>query len=316
MNSTKHISQIILPSLDSQVTDSNENSTGTDLDYLTELKMLVDEKVEALENKEWINHAYKRNMICTKARSTLQKSGNSTLEELNFCFPDYDHREWIERQEASDREREAEQSKAGKPEPRTGQPPTRRQAEQRLNNSSIPQDDSDEIKLSKKDWKWLEKANHSLGGRLFYRCGVTPLFMEFDLELGISDSPHRRRLLDYLSLHCDISTGITSEVTVGELSDKLQCGKDKIRESIKWLVKKGVLEYSNGYIYPKHYTTGVVFVLPFVKDAYETKKKANALRTKTGISYRELWERREEFGFGLKGGGECEAEGVRPPSSS
>ena len=114
-------------------------------------------------------------------------------------------------------------------------------------------------------------------------------------------------VLPFTSLR--ISTRITSEVTVGELSDKLACGKDKIREGMKWLVKKGVLEYSDGYIYPKHYTTGVVFGLPFVKDAHETKRKANALRSKTRISYRELWERREEFGFVVKGGGEAEGKG-------
>ena len=83
--------------------------------------------------------------------------------------------------------------------------------------------------------------------------------------------------------------------------------------SIKWLVKKKVLEYSENYTYPQHYTTGVVFVLPFVRETYEVKAKANALRTKTGIAYGELWERREEFGFGVKGGGEAEGRGGKTP---
>ena len=295
---SKHISQIALPGIDPQATDSTENGTGTNSDYLEKLKALVDEKVETNPSEYGIENDYVRYRFCFGARRTLGKTGELTLEELDYCFPEYkdDNAAYLqsrpETKESSDNE--SPQSSA------PTHPPTRQQVEQRLNNPSQSKDDSDKPKLSKKDWEWIEKANHPLGGGLFYGGGVTPQFMELDLKLGISDSPHRRRLLDYLGIHCDLKKGITSEVTVGELSDKLQCGKDKIRESIKWLVKKEVLEYSNGYAYPKHYTTGVVFVLPFVRESYEVKAKANGLRTKTGIPYRELWERREEFGFGVK----------------
>lgn len=288
MNSTKHISQIILPSLDSQVTDSNENSTSTDLDYLTELKSRTDKLAENWKGEFGVKESYlARLKIVRQAKQELRDDILPTKEELDYCFPGCEHPE-------------ARQEPPAPQKPEPTHPPTRQQVEQRLNNPAQSKDDSDKPKLSKKDWEWIEKANHPLGGRLFYGGGVTPQFMELDLKLGISDSPHRRRLLDYLGIHCDLKKGITSEVTVGELSDKLQCGKDKIRESIKWLVKKEVLEYSNGYAYPKHYTTGVVFVLPFVRESHEVKAKANGLRTKTGIPYRELWERREEFGFGVK----------------
>ena len=311
---TKHISTIISPSITPQADDDTTPFT-TDAEYLNRLKALVDEKVEELEkleDKGWIDHDYKRDQICSHAKRILKQAGSPTLEELNHCFSDRDHTEWIQKRDEGEKRREAEKAEANKP--RTTQAPTRKQVEARLKDP--PAAETDAIKLSQKDWEWLEKANHPLGGRLFYGGGITPLFMELDLKLGISDSPHRRRLLDYLSLHCDIKTGITSEVTVGALSDKLQCGKDKIREGIKWLVKREVLEYSENYAYPEHYTTGVVFVLPFVREAHEVKAKANALRTKTGIAYRELWERRVEFGFGVKGGGEAEGEGVEPPSSS
>ena len=43
---SKHISQIALPGIDPQATDSTENGTGTNSDYLEKLKALVDEKVE------------------------------------------------------------------------------------------------------------------------------------------------------------------------------------------------------------------------------------------------------------------------------
>ena len=309
---SKHISAIPLPGITPQTDDTTPLTE--DADYLTELKVLTDEKVKNNPSEFGIEYDYVRHRFCREAKTVLGREDSPTLQELDHCFPDYDHTEWIQKCKDGEKRRQAEQAEAGKPQPRTTQAPTRGQVEARLNNP--PATDTDEIKLSKKDWEWLEKANHPLGGRLFYGCGITPLFMELDLKLGISDSPHRRRLLDYLGLHCDLKTGITSEVTVGELSDKLQCGKDKIREGIKWLVKREVLEYSENYAYPEHYTTGVVFVLPFVREAHEVKAKANGLRTKTGIAYRELWERREEFGFGVKSGGECEAEGVRPPSSS
>ena len=317
MKSTEHISQVTLPGINLQKSDGNDTAPPTDSDYLTKLKTLVDAEVETVPDKDMLKEAYKRDMICEKARRMLCEVGHPTLEELNFCFPDYDHTEWIESQKVAKSKREAEAEQAGKVERAAGNAanaPTRQQAEERLNTPPEPKDS--EYGLTVADWKWLEKANHPLGGGLFYGGGVTPQFMELDLKLGISDSPHRRRLLDYLGLHCGLKTGITNEVTVGELSDKLQCGKDKIREGMKWLVKKGVLEYSDGYVYPKHYTTGVVFVLPFVRDTHETKGKANALRTKTGISYQELWERREEFGFVVNDGGEAEGEGVEPPSSS
>ena len=322
MNSTKQFSQITLPGINPPTPYSDDTGIDTDSAYLEKLKALVDEEVKNDQREYSIDeNTYIRYQHCLKAKQMLGKTDSPVLEELNYCFPKHDHTEWIKRQEVSDKERAAKAEQKAEQAGQVGRakgnlfnPPTRQQAEERLQNP--PKDNSDEIRLSKTDWEWLEKANHTLGGRLFYGCGVTPLFMELDLKLGISDSPHRRRLVDYLSLHCDIKTGITSEVTVGELSEKLHCGKDKIREGMKWLVKKGVLEYSDDYDYPRHYTTGVVFVLPFVKETYETKRKANALRTKTGISYRELWERRDEFGFGVKNGGEAEGEGVEPPSSS
>ena len=165
-----------------------------------------------------LRYDYVRYRFCFGARRTLGKTGELTLEELDYCFPEYkdDNAAYLqsrpETKESSDNE--SPQSSA------PTHPPTRQQVEQRLNNPSQSKDDSDKPKLSKKDWEWIEKANHPLGGGLFYGGGVTPQFMELDLKLGISDSPHRRRLLDYLGIHCDLKKGITSEVTVGELSVK------------------------------------------------------------------------------------------------
>ncbi len=314
---SKQIAAIQVPGIDPQATTPNKNGTGTDSDYLKQLKALVDEKVEKNMSGYGIEYAYIRDRFCLQARRLLKKAGKTTLEELNYCFPEYkkDNSAFLqsiqEKEESSGNESPQSHSEPTRP-------PTRQQAEERLNNSLEPQDDSDEIKLSKAKWEWIEKANHSLGGRLFFGSIVTPQFMELDLKLGISDSPHRRRLLDLLSLHCDNSTGITTGFSVAHLAEKLQCGKDKVRGAIKWLVEREVLEYSENSKYPRHYTEKVSFKLPFVVEADQTKYHAYRIAKKTGIHYRELWERREEFGCPVKCGGETEAEGegVRPPSSS
>ena len=320
MHSTKHISAIPLPDIIPQATDS-DNTPIIDLGYLTELKGLTDEKVENLKDKDSLKHAYVRDRICQQAKKLLGKIGHPTAEELNHCFPDCDHTEWVEQQEAAESKRKAEAEQAGKVRQTAGNavsPPTRQQAQQRL--KSPPPAETDEIKLSKAEWEWIEKANHPLGGRLFFGGIVTPEFIELDLKLGISNSPHRRRLLDLLSLHCDLSTGITSAFTVEFLADKLQCERNKIREAIKWLVKREILEYSGKSEYPRHFATPVTFRIPLTETADKTKYHAYRIKKKTGIHYREIWERREEFDYPVKSEGECEAEGeaegVRPPSSS
>ena len=163
MNSTKHISQIILPSLDSQVTDSNENSTGTDLDYLTELKSRTDKLAENWKGEFGVKESYlARLKIVRQAKQELRDDILPTKEELDYCFPGCEHPE-------------ARQEPPAPQKPEPTHPPTRQQVEQRLNNPAQSKDDSDKPKLSKKDWEWIEKANHPLGGRLFYGGGVTPL---------------------------------------------------------------------------------------------------------------------------------------------
>ena len=152
---------------------------------LDALKVRVDEIAKSWDGEFDLRGSYRSRIeIVRQSKRELGNSGNPTKEELDCCCPDCEHPE-------------ARQQSPALQKPVPTPPPTRQQAEEHLNNPPQSKDDSDKIKLSKKDWEWLEKANHPLGGRLFYGDGVTPLFMELDLKLGISDSPHRRRLLDY-----------------------------------------------------------------------------------------------------------------------
>ena len=86
---------------------------------------------------------------------------------------------------------------------------------------------------------------------------------------------------------------------------------------MKKLNKAGVAMYS---IYPENRVEEFKFFLPCVDGMPEVISKAKAIKNKTGVSVRKLWENREEFGFPVKCGGETEAEGegegVAPPSTS
>ncbi len=187
--------------------------------------------------------------------------------------------------------------------PEQRKPPTRKQAEARLN--SQPQSKGSEYELTAEDWKWLKKGNHALGGRLDYRAGFTPEMLELDIKLNLSN--HRTRLYIYASLHCAKSTGISSLFTIEFLAVKLQCSRRDIREAMKDLKKMG-RALPNPY--PKHYTKDFTFILPCVKEMSEVSANVGRIEALTGMKKRELWECREELGYVVKGGGETDGEGV------
>ena len=105
MSSNGHISTFIPTDLDIELDAPLENGTGTDSEYLINLKVLTDEYVEGLENKDWIKSGYKRDALCARAKRALRKAGHPTLEELNYCFPQYDHTDYIKQYEAKEKER-------------------------------------------------------------------------------------------------------------------------------------------------------------------------------------------------------------------
>lgn len=313
MNSTKQFSQITLPGINLPAVDTNDTGIDTNSAYLEELKALVAEEVKNNPSKYDIDkHAYIRYQYCLKAKQILGKTDAPTPEELDHCFPDYDHSEWIKKCKESEKRRKTEQLKAGQPKSRIAEVPTRQQAKQRLNNS--PQAKDSEYELTADDWKWIEKGNHELGGRLDYGAGFTPEMLELDIKLNLSN--HRTRLYVYASLHCAKATGISSRFTIEFLAEKLQCSRRDIREGMKDLRKMG-LALPNPY--PKHYTKDFTFILPYVKGLAEVSKEVGRIESLTGMDKRELWERREEFGYVVKSGGEtegeAEGEGESPPSS-
>ena len=220
----------------------NAKHQPDDTTYLESLKILTLEKVEN-HNGYGIEHDYIRDRFCSEAKRILCKVGHPTKGELDFCFPDYDNsfanRSTNDNEQETERTAETARPPAEDPRRQQTKYPKKDESEVRLKNPPQSKEQPEKIKLSKKDWEWLERANHPLSDRLFFGAVVTPQFIELDLKLGISDSPHRRRLLDYLSLHCDNRSGVTSKFTVEALATALQCGRDKIRESIKWLVKEG-----------------------------------------------------------------------------
>ncbi len=103
---SKHISDIISPSISIEIDDPNENGTGTGSDLLIRLKALTDEYAENPENKPFLEHAYKRDVFCERAKRVLRKAGRPTVEELNYCFPQYDHTEYIKQCEVKEKQRQ------------------------------------------------------------------------------------------------------------------------------------------------------------------------------------------------------------------
>lgn len=304
MNS-KHISELLGTGGNSLPAESA--NTDNHSEYLKELKILVDEKVKALPDQSKLEHGYIRDRLCLAARRTLGLSGFPTKAELDSCFPDHDNSDYVKRAEKLKSDRESGKTlDAGSSEPM--HQPTQEEAKERLDNPSDPKPETDEIQLSKEDWEWIEKANSPFGGRLFFGCAVTPEFMELDLKHGISNSPHRRRLLDYLSLHCTRSTGITTEFTINFLAEKLQCRQNKVRGAIRWLVEKGILEFSEGSGYPKHFEIPIVFKIPHVASASQTMFHTSEIKKEIGLTYKELWKARELLDFPVKCGGEAETE--------
>ena len=305
---SKHISQIALPGIDPQATDSTDNGTGTNSDYLEKLKAKTDKIAETLVDigkyEYGIKESYRLRLDAARqAKAEFGDDTTLTKKELDYCFPGCEHPE--QRQEPPN------QPPVENPKSQNN-PPTSQQAEQRLEKP--PQSQDTEYELTAEDWEWLEKRNHELGGRLDYASGFTPQMLELDIKFNLSN--HRTRLYMYASLHCTKKTGITSRFTIEFLAGKLQCSRRDIREAMKDLRKMG-LALPN--LYPKHYTKDFTFILPYVKQLAEVSKEIGRIEALTGKKNLELWNCREELGYVVKGGGECEgeaeAEGVRPPSS-
>ena len=272
-------------------------------DHFQELKRVTLELVEADKKGYGLENDYIRDRFCRKAKESLGLKGHPTKEELDYCFPDYDHTKFVKR--SFDKSTEP---KSKKPKPTS--PPTTNQAEERLKKATKSEPE-EKPEISEEDWEWIEKVNHDLGGRLRYAAGFTPQTLALDIEFNVSN--HRMRLYQYVSLHCAKSSGVSSSFTIQLLAEKLKCSNRDIREAIKYLKKKG-LALPNPY--PKHYTKDFTFILPYVKELHEISRNVARLEAITGISASELWEHREDFGFLIGSGGECEAEGVSPPSSS
>ena len=159
-------------------------------DYLPKLKQVTLELVEGSPKGYGLDHDYVRDKFCRKAKLSLGLNEHPTKEELDYCFPDYDHTKYIER--CSGNNQKPAEPKPTKPKPTS--PPTSEQAEERLKNATKSEPE-EKPEISEEDWQWIEKVNHDLGGRLRYASGFTPQTLALDIKFNLSN--HRTRLYIY-----------------------------------------------------------------------------------------------------------------------
>lgn len=210
MQNTKHISAIQLPDLNLQA--ANTDGTGTDSDYLTALKVLVLEKVAALPDINLLKHPYKRDMLCLEAKRQLQQVGHSIEEELDYCFPDYDHAAYIAEQNEKEQERREKQTGKGQHSESDTQPkrqpstqPTRQQAEQRLTEKAEPT--PVEPEREKHPFEQLHFAT------------ISPEAVEIFITNNLSGSDWG--VYAFLTLHINLETGITNKYSRNGLASAI-----------------------------------------------------------------------------------------------
>ena len=309
---SKHISQIALPSIDPQATDSTDNGTGTNLGYLTELKAKTDKLAKNWKGEFGIKKSYlARHKIVQEAKQELGDNTLPTKKELNYCFPECDHPE--PRQESPDRQSVA------KSKSKNNSPIRPQQSEKRLKNAGNPN-------LTDKDWEQIEKMNGKLHVGMHYAAGFTPEFLALDIELKLTSD--FGRLYQYITLDCnkekkDKETDETDlnakskSVTVKKLANKLETTVPQMWRTVK---KMHASPVATANPLPKKADDTFIFDLHYVTEMNELVVDKKRIEAETGMKVRDLWENRELLGFSLyrSGGeteGEAEGEGVSPPSS-
>ena len=305
MNSTKHIAQIVLPGIDTQATDSTENGTGTNSDYLNQLKAKTDKIAETLVDtgkyEYGIEESYRLRLDA--ARQAKAKFGDDTIptkKELDYCFPGCEHPE--QRQERPEQQ---------KPDPT--HPLSHNQAEQRLGSAGNPN-------LTDKDWEQIEKMNGTLHVGLHYAAGFTPEFLVLDIKLKLTSD--FGRLYQFITIYCnrgdkDNLHAESKGVSVKKLAEKLETSVPQMWRTVKKMHESPI---ATANPLPKKADETFIFDLHCVTEMNELVKDRKRIEVKTGMTAKELWKNRELLGFSLyrSGGeteGEAEGEGVSPPSS-